>query len=261
MNTIVNTEKGSFAVLIDGGHVRSSYKDSLGRQHTAADIERLLVSVIDHPSVAGKEFFKSVYYDAAPFTGTTVNPLDGTTLNYRRTAGFSVSSRVFREIGTLLRTSVSLGHLTHQGWTVPDYVVKAKTTERFGFPSWPPDMESFTVTADDLCPNIAQKGVDTDIAFDMGMIAATGQVTDVVLVSRDTDFVPAMRKLMFLGIRVHVLVFDTPAPAEMLRTATSVIHMPLGADGRRPFFMCEEFLPPVIGGEDESVSEAGRNAA
>lgn len=239
----MNNDKKSFAVLIDGGHVRSSFRESLGRQHTAADIELMLVNIIDQPRFSGWEFFRCTYYDAAPYEGTIVNPLDGSSLNYRKRPGFGVANRVFREIGSLLRTDVSLGHLTHQGWQVPDSLIKERTESRFGFPAWGPDRECMDIAPEDIRPNIVQKGVDADIAFDMGMIAAKHQVDDVVLVSRDTDFVPAMRKLAWLGIRTHVLVFDLPAPAEMARTAASIIEIPLRPT--RPSFLDDGFEPPV----------------
>jgi uncharacterized LabA/DUF88 family protein len=50
-----------------------------------------------------------------------------------------------------------------------------------------------TIRANDLEPNIQQKGVDMRIGLDIASLTLKRQVNVIVLVTGDSDFVPAMK--------------------------------------------------------------------
>ncbi len=60
------------------------------------------------------------------------------------------------------------------------------------------------IAARDLVPDITQKGVDIRIGMDIASLAAKRIVDTLVLVTGDSDFVPAMKFARTEGIRVYL---------------------------------------------------------
>ena len=60
------------------------------------------------------------------------------------------------------------------------------------------------ISAQDLVPSIEQKGVDIRIGLDIASIAAKRIVDVLVLVTGDSDFVPAMKYARREGLRVYL---------------------------------------------------------
>jgi|ERR1051326_996955 uncharacterized LabA/DUF88 family protein len=89
--------------------------------------------------------------------------------------------------------AVRRGTLAHQGWqltarAVKDLIAGAKAQ----------------VEAADVVPKILQKGVDMRIGLDIASLALKQLVGTIVLVTGDSDLVPAMRFARREGLRVYL---------------------------------------------------------
>jgi len=89
--------------------------------------------------------------------------------------------------------SLRMGELKFRGWKLGKYVKNNHTRE-------------LTITAEDLAPDIQQKGVDMRIGLDIASLSLKRQVDIIVLVTGDSDFVPAMK----FARREGVLVYTVP---------------------------------------------------
>ncbi len=63
---------------------------------------------------------------------------------------------------------------------------------------------SLTINHEDLRPSITQKGVDMRIGMDMAALSLKKQVDIIVLVTGDSDFVPAMKFVRREGINLFL---------------------------------------------------------
>jgi hypothetical protein len=76
--------------------------------------------------------------------------------------------------------ALRLGELLQEGWRLKRSVLRKEG----------PRIE---IGADDFEPDIRQKGVDMRIGLDIASLALKRQVQVVVLVTADSDFIPAMK--------------------------------------------------------------------
>ncbi|EDQ9667902.1 NYN domain-containing protein [Salmonella enterica subsp. enterica serovar Bareilly] len=61
------------------------------------------------------------------------------------------------------------------------------------------------ITEKDIIPTINQKGVDMRIGLDIASLSLKKQVDAIVLVSADSDFIPALKFARREGVQVFVL--------------------------------------------------------
>jgi len=81
------------------------------------------------------------------------------------------------------------------------------------------------LTDGDFKPDFEQKGVDMRIGLDIATISALGTVDCIVLITNDTDCVPAMKLGRKAGLQIVLMVF----PGQ--RAAPELVHY---SDYHRP---------------------------
>ena len=79
--------------------------------------------------------------------------------------------------------------------------------------------QNLQINAFDLVSNIRQKGVDMMIGIDMTTLAIKRLVSTVVIVSGDSDLVPAMKLARTEGLRVYLATLgETTRPELKIHT-------------------------------------------
>jgi uncharacterized LabA/DUF88 family protein len=155
-------------VLIDGGYLRVKARKA-HKVYDPAFIEKLAINC----KGKDEELFRVLYYDCAPYMGTVKLPVSGT--NHT----FSGSDAWLHELSRKDLFAVRRGVLKFRGY-------KPKTTPVTATPAAP-------LTDADFTPDFEQKGVDMRIGLDIAAYAANRAVERIVLVSNDTDCVPALK--------------------------------------------------------------------
>lgn len=187
-----------FALLIDGGFATKVLKRKLCRFPTADDIEDLCARIGAGERLQSAQLFRAYFYDCEPLAGKATNPLDGQQTNLANT-------QVAREHHTLLdslRTrpdfAVRTGELVFRDWKLGQNALRSlRNGPR-------------AIEARDLVPNIKQKGVDLRIGIDLASLAYKRIVNTVVLVSGDSDLIPAMKMARIEGLRVYLECLGQP---------------------------------------------------
>lgn len=182
------------ALMIDGGHLRAQARqDKLS--FTPDFIERFARECVDE----GEELLRALYYDCAPYAGTVRLPVSGKETEFKGSAAWldDLASRDF--------FAVRLGVLKFRGFTPKRIPVAQKT-----------------LTDDDFRPEFEQKGVDMRIGLDMATFAAARTVERIILVSGDTDCVPAMKHARISGLQVVLTVLPNHHPAPELTWHTDI---------------------------------------
>jgi uncharacterized LabA/DUF88 family protein len=199
----------SYAILLDGGFIRRK----LGSSKKPADAEtviRFVTSVQRLPCVARMRLHRIYLYDANPIEGDATIPLGGGKINF---GASDVAARNKRMQAALKREpffALRFGELVHDGWNL-----RPKILKKAG-----PKVE---ITSADIKPNIRQKAVDMRIGLDIAMLTIKRHVKAIVLVTGDSDFIPAMKCARREGAQLFLVTMGHGVKATMHEHADLVI--------------------------------------
>lgn len=154
------------AILIDGGFLRVVAKRAR-KTYNPDFIEKFALSC----KAADEAIFRILYYDCAMYSGTHKLPVSGNSFTFKSNDGW-LHVLSHKELFAVRR-----GVLKFRGY-------KPKKT---------PVMSQRALTDNDFVPDFEQKGVDMRIGLDIASYSDNHAVDRIVLVSADTDCVPALK--------------------------------------------------------------------
>jgi hypothetical protein len=209
-----------YAVLIDGAFVRHKLRSSTeptALNHVSAFLGRLIA----HPSLSSLVLHRIYWYDSPPLEGTAKRPLHGGRIDLGGTQLARATKALLRGLATLPHVSIRRGDLVFRGWRIK----RGRLPER---------QPTVTLAAADLEPNIQQKGVDMRIGLDIASLTMKQHVNVVVLVTGDSDFVPAMKFARREGAQLYLVTLTHPVRPEMLEHADLVLQIATERSQHRP---------------------------
>ncbi len=182
------------AVLIDLGFVLHKLRRRLGRRRaTADDVHRFALSCL---SGNIEELFRIYCYHCAPYGGVQVHPVSRREVDFSTTETFSSMTTLIRSLSLKDNVAFRPGELSFDGWAVRKQA--ADELVRTGR----------ALVADDFAPDLKQKRVDMKIGLDVAWLASKGIVDRIVLVTADSDFVPAMKFARREGVQVVLVTLE-----------------------------------------------------
>jgi len=177
---------------MDGGFVKKKLQETNGRFPTVRDVVDLVTTTMAKSALAGATVFRIYFYDAPPFEGKATNPIDGSVLNFSATPQASQNQALLQSLELQPNFAVRRGVLTLTGWKLGKNAIRSISRA------------PRAITGRDLVPDMGQKGVDMRIGLDIAWLSLKGIVDALVLVTGDSDFVPAMKFARREGIRVYL---------------------------------------------------------
>jgi uncharacterized LabA/DUF88 family protein len=178
------------AVLIDGGHLRVLARMA-NKQYNPAFIE----GIARKCAKPDEEILRILYYDCAPYTGTAKLPVSG--LPYT----FSGSDAWLRDLARKDLFAVRKGTLKFRGYKPKNAQLPTTTT----------------ATDADFRPDFEQKGVDMRIGLDIAVYSANRAIERIVLITNDSDCIPAMKHARKAGLQVVLIRLPNSSSAHELR--------------------------------------------
>ncbi len=175
------------AVLLDMGFVLSRLYKLLGnRPATANEVHDFAQKCIQ----PGEELFRIYCYHCPPFGESAAHPLTGAKVDFSATATFTGMTGLIRDLSLKDAVAFRAGELSFDGWKIKKQAMEdvAKT----GRP----------LTASDFAPDLKQKRVDIKIGLDVAWLSSKGIVDRIVLVTGDSDFIPATKFARREGVQV-----------------------------------------------------------
>lgn len=199
------------AILLDGGFVKKRLTLRLKRFPGTADVVELSTTIMGHDRLKSASLFRVFFYDAPPYEGTSANPLEpGKPIDFSSTQAARQNKSLLDSLEIQPDFAVRRGQVANRGWKLGEAALKSlKQGPR-------------PITAKDLIPDMEQKGVDLRIGLDIATIALRRVVSILVLVSGDSDLVPAMKFARTEGLKVYVEALGNPIRQE-LRAHADVI--------------------------------------
>lgn len=201
----------SYAVLIDGGFVKYTLKQKRRDPPITAElVQAFVVSIAGLPCVAGEKLHRVYFYDAKPLT-KKVNRPDGSVFDFASSKMIAISQAQHQTIARLPFVAMRFGELSDRGWKVPERILRKK-------------QNTLTIDSADLEPNVQQKGVDMRIGLDIAALTLKRQVDLIVLVTGDSDLVPAMKLARREGAQVILITLGQNLKEQMYDHADVVIE-------------------------------------
>lgn len=140
-----------------------------------------------------RNLYRLFYYNCPPISKIVFNPITRKQIDLGKTDEYKWTEEFFKELRHKRKVALRLGRLsenTLQYNIKPDSFKKLVNNKL--------KLEDLTET--DLKLNIEQKGVDMRIGIDISSLAFKRQVQQIILVSGDSDFVPAAKQARREGI-------------------------------------------------------------
>lgn len=184
--------QAQFAILFDGGFVTKKLFERLARPAAAEDIVALQQSIRSHPELADYELLRSYFYDAPPSVELVSLPVSKLQKNLAATERYKQAQSLYDQLELQPGFALRMGEtrMSPQKWKIKSKAVAQLLKE------------PRRLADADFDLDIGQKGVDIRIGLDMARLALRDMVRAVVVVTGDSDFVPAFKFVRREGVKV-----------------------------------------------------------
>jgi uncharacterized LabA/DUF88 family protein len=175
----------STAILVDGGFFLRRYRHTFGELSDATKVAQDLFRMCLAHLANREQLYRILFYDCPPLNKKAHRPVSGRAIDFSKTDAFHFRSELHRELVRLRKVAVRRGRLSAKtGWTIRPQAMKALLSG---------SRSVGELTDDDFEYSVVQKGVDMRIGLDIASMAHKRLVQQIVLVTGDSDFVPAAK--------------------------------------------------------------------
>jgi uncharacterized LabA/DUF88 family protein len=203
-----------YAILMDGAYVTKKLYERLGRHATADDICAECDRLHRLPQIGNYELLRVYYYDAAPLSDSIRFPVSKAPFNLSTTERYKLSQSLHSSLVLKPHFALRMGqvNLSPDKWKLKPSVARKLLKE-------PRELAD-----DDFLLDAGQKGVDLRIGMDMARLALRDMVRTVIVVTGDSDFVPAFKYVRREGVKVILDPLGQNVRQELKQHADIVIE-------------------------------------
>lgn len=171
------------ALLIDGGYLRAN------AQKASKTYDIVFIESFSRLCPVPSEYlFRVFYYDAPQFRGSIPLPVSG------KSKTFQSSDQWLTDLAKRERFAVRRGSIGFRGWKPKNIPINTSP-----------------LRDEDFVPVFEQKGVDMRIGLDIAEFSEKRSVERILVVSGDTDMVPALKRARKAGLEVGMVQLPPPA--------------------------------------------------
>jgi len=185
------------AILVDGGFFLKRYRSinkirNLDPVRTANDLWEMCLKHLTQAKKESFDLYRIFYYDCLPYDKKQHNPVTGKAIDFSKTDQYKFQLKFFEELKKKRKVALRLGVLEdRKRWIIKPLKTKDLLTKKL-------DIDD--LTEDDVQFDFIQKRVDIKIGLDIASMSLKKQVEQIILVSGDSDFVPASKLARREGI-------------------------------------------------------------
>ncbi len=137
--------------------------------------------------------YRVFYYDCPPIAKNVSHPLLNRAIDLSKSSTYSWANDFFMELKHQRKFALRLGKLAEEQ---AEYEIDSKTMRRL----IRKELSIDDLSESDFKLKVSQKGVDMRIGIDISSLAYKRQVDRIILISGDSDFVPAAKQARREGI-------------------------------------------------------------
>jgi uncharacterized LabA/DUF88 family protein len=201
---------GCYAVLVDGGFLKYQLGNAASPMDSAK-VTDFVERIGRLPDLAGLRLHRVYFYDAKPLTSKSLNPIDGTSVDFAASRSAERNQKLHAALARAPFFALRFGDLFQEGWQLKKDILKKGSIAR-------------PLIGSDIKPNIRQKGVDMRIGLDIASLTLKGHVQVIVLVTADSDFIPAMKFARREGAQLFLVALGHGLKEGMHEHADLVIN-------------------------------------
>lgn len=183
------------AILVDGGFYRKRALSMIGDVSATKRADELYSYCQRHVQrrEGNNELYRVFYYDCLPASIQIYHPFLKKPIDFSKTDLFAWSTTFLNELKKKRKFAIRLGKLAVEQahYAIRPKIVKKLCNNRINFDD---------LTENDFMLCLDQKGVDMKIGLDIATLAFKKQVDQIILISGDSDFVPAAKLARREGI-------------------------------------------------------------
>lgn len=183
------------AILVDGAFYRKRAYNLFGDVTPAVRAREL--SSYCHRHIKGEKeearLYRVFYYDCPPIAKKVYHPLLKKQIDLAKTDDYVWANEFFKELKHQRKFALRLGRLAEEQ---AQFNIKPASFKKILNGS----LKLEDLTEQDFALSIAQKGVDMRIGVDITSLSFKKQVDQIILISGDSDFVPAAKQARREGI-------------------------------------------------------------
>jgi uncharacterized LabA/DUF88 family protein len=194
----------STAILVDGDFFLRRFRSHFGQKtpkETARELHKLCLDHL-HPRKSKqeqarepdtRELYRIFFYDCPPLSKKVHNPITGRAIDFAKTELALWRIEFHDELRRLRKVALHLGYVNERSgsWQIRSEKTKELLEKRAALAD---------LTEADVYYDVQQKGVDMKIGLDIASLAYKRFVRQIVLISGDSDFVPAAKLARREGI-------------------------------------------------------------
>jgi uncharacterized LabA/DUF88 family protein len=143
---------------------------------------------------SGEQLYRILVYDCAPPSKKVHNPVTGRAIDFSKAPAYQFRKALHHELVCLRKVALRLGELSDRR----QWLLRGEVTKRL----LKGEIEVRDLTEDDVTYDVTQKGVDIKFGIDIASLAYKRLVEKVVLITGDSDFVPAAKLARREGLDV-----------------------------------------------------------
>lgn len=184
------------AVLVDGGFYRRVAQKHWGEVSAEARAEELFdycMKHLVHKHGERDQLYRIFYYDCYPMKKKVYHPLLKRTIDYSKTELFKWMELFLDELKKKRKVALRMGVLAD---AQAHYNLRPEIVKKICSGT----LEISDLKEEHFALDVKQKGVDMKIGVDIASLAYKKQVDKIVLISGDSDFVPAAKLARREGI-------------------------------------------------------------
>lgn len=185
------------AILVDGGFYRKRAELLWGKkppEDRALELRRYCqahIKTLD--GTFPRQLYRVFYYDCPPINKKIFHPFLNRTVDFGKTDLYKWANEFFEQLKKQRKLALRMGRLSEP---TAYYALKPDTIKNL-FRGTKTIKE---LDLDDFSLSVEQKGVDMKIGLDIASLAYKKQIDQIILISGDSDFVPAAKLARREGI-------------------------------------------------------------
>ena len=180
------------AILVDGGYYKACFKQKFRQHPSPENIINHCEEIISSPVLNNREMLRIYYYDCLPYDGKYKNPFSGQYEDYSETHQHKENMEFINHLISKPYVAFRKGILQLNGWKIQEHTLEDIIRR------------NRKVTRQDIREDFQQKRIDMNVGMDIAWLAGKGLVDAMVLITGDTDFVPALKFARREGLKVVI---------------------------------------------------------
>lgn len=185
------------AILIDGGFYRKRAHKLWGKKSAEERADELYRYAFRHldkkDGPLRRNLYRILYYDCPPVQSTVYHPLLKKNIDFGKEETYAWTLDFFNALKSKRKVALRMGKLSnvHHHYILSPEKVKKLCAGTIAVTD---------LTEQDFRISFSQKGVDMRMGIDISSLAYEGIVEQIILISGDSDFVPAAKAARRKGI-------------------------------------------------------------